>query len=74
MAKASIFDRKHPAAPLFALNVDPVWIARMVGFNEGRAWLAWLWGPAPGETGCGVPKQLLGAVTWRTDDEMGEAA
>jgi len=68
MSKANLFERKHPAAPLFALDVDPVWIARMVGFNEGRKWIDHLWGPEPGAPNCRVPRQLLGAITWRVDE------
>lgn len=73
MAKPNLFDHKHPASPLFELGVGDEWIARMVGFNEGRRWLTWLWGPAPGEPGCTVPRELLGAITWR-DTKTGRAA
>lgn len=35
------------------------WRARMAGWKKKKVWLREMWGPAPGENGCRVPKRFL---------------
>lgn len=36
------------------------WEQRMQGWRKSGQWLPMVWGPRPGETGCRVPRNLLG--------------
>lgn len=53
--KANGFTKPDPQA----LPPSDPWEQRMQGWNQRKQWLANLWGPPPGESGCRVPKHLL---------------
>lgn len=42
-----------------ALPPSDPWEQRMQGWQQRKQWLANLWGPPPGESGCRVPKHLI---------------
>lgn len=60
-----------PAAPVSkfskpdtqALPPTEPWEQRVTGWVTKRQWLANLWGPAPGESGCRVPPKIIHDIT-----------
>ena len=53
--KANSFTKPDPQT----LPPSDPWEQRMQGWQQRKQWLANLWGPPPGESGCRVPKHLI---------------